>query len=194
MAIDFELLHDNIDLKEVLTRFKDNLLKSFNCVKIGKIINFYSKTQTADIQIEEYPKISQVPVSFIYGGDFSIQVPIKFGDDCIVLFCDTDLDNYVEGKGTIPAFSADRHGLNGAIALVGITNIKTKIEDYITNGIRIKYKDNYIEIKDSEININGADVVVEQGVLTVKDTATGSFMSYDGKLITVVNGIITSII
>ena len=99
--------------------------------------------------------ISGVPVSFIFGGDFSIQVPVKEGDDCIILFCDGDLDNWVEGKGYVPAFSQDKHGLNGAVALVGLTNLNTKINDYITDGVRIKYKNSSIEIKESGIVIDG---------------------------------------
>lgn len=162
--VDWEVMSDDLGLKNVLLKFKSRMLKSFNCVKVGKIKTFYSDKQTVDIEIEGYPKISSVPVSFIFGGNFSIQVPIKEGDDCIVLFCDTDLDNWVEGKGGEPAFSEDLHGLNGAIALVGLTNLNTKISDYITDGIRIKYKGSAIEVKEDGIKIKG-NVTVEGDVI-----------------------------
>ena len=161
--VDYEILSD-ISLKNLLQRFQVSLLESLNCVKVGKIKTFYSDKQTADIQIDNYPQISGVPVKFICGADFSIQVPIKSGDDCIVLFCDTDLDNWVEGKGSSPAFPADKHGLNGAIALVGITNLNTRINDYITDGVRIKYKGSIIELKDDGIKIKG-NVTVEGDVI-----------------------------
>lgn len=154
MAADYQLLGD-ITLKNLLDRFEENLLAKLNCVKIGKIKTFYPETQTADIEIDSYPPISGVPVSFICGANFSIQVPIEEGDDCIVLFCDGDLDNWVEGKGYVPAFSQDRHGLNGAVALLGIKNILTKVDNYITSGVRIKYKNSEIELNDSGITING---------------------------------------
>lgn len=154
MTTDYQMLSD-FSLKNLFDRFEKSLLRKFNCVKIGKIKTFYADKQTADIQIDDYPLISGVPVSFICGANFSIQIPVEEGDDCIVLFCDGDLDNWVEGNGYIPAFSQDRHGLNGAVALLGIKNILTKVENYITSGIRIKYKNSEIEINDSGIVING---------------------------------------
>lgn len=152
--IDFQMLGDNL-LKNVLDRFEKNLLTKLNCAKVGKIKTFYPNTQTADIEIDNYPPISGVPVSFICGAKFSIQVPVEEGDSCIVLFCDGDLDNWVENGEYVPAFSQDKHGLNGAIALLGITNLLTKVENYITSGIRIKYKNSEIELNDSGIVING---------------------------------------
>lgn len=154
MTTDYQMLGD-FSLKNLLDRFERNLLRKFNCVKLGKIKTFYADKQTADIQIDDYPLISGVPVSFICGANFSIQVPVEADDDCIVLFCDGDLDNWVEGKGYIPAFSQDRHGLNGAVALLGIKNILTKVDNYITSGVRIKYKNSEIELNDSGITING---------------------------------------
>ena len=160
---DFQMLGDNT-LKNVLDRFKTNLLTQLNCAKVGKIKTFYANTQTADIEIEGYPQISGVPVSFICGANFSIQVPVQSGDSCIVLFCDGDLDNWVNGDGYIPAFSEDKHGLNGAIALLGITNLLTKVENYITSGIRIKYKGSEIELNDGGIVIKG-NVTVQGDVV-----------------------------
>lgn len=160
---DYQLLGDST-LKNLLNRFEENLLTKLNCAKVGKIKTFYSDKQCADIEIEGYPLISGVPVNFISGANFSVQIPIQQGDACMVIFCDTDLDNWVEGKGSTPAFSQDLHGLNGAIALVGITNLNTRISDYITNGVRIKYKDSVIELSEDGIKIKG-NVTVEGDVI-----------------------------
>ena len=160
---DYQLLGD-ITQKNVLDRFKQSLLTQLNCVKVGKIKSFDSLSQTADIEIDGYPQISGVPVSFICGSNFSIQIPVQSGDSCIVLFCDGDLDNWVNGDGYVPAFSEDKHGLNGAIALLGITNLLTKVENYITSGIRIKYKGSELELNDSGITIKG-NVTVQGDVV-----------------------------
>lgn len=173
MPIDYSML-GKFGLKQLFDRFEKNLLKKLNCVKLGKIKTFYPDKQSADIQIEGYPLISGVPVSFISGANFSIQVPVEKDDDCIVLFCDTDLDNWVEGKGFVPAFSQDMHGLNGAVALLGIKNILTKVENYITNGIRIKYKNSEIELNDSGITINGNVTVNGTIKSTGEITGTGA--------------------
>lgn len=197
---DYQLLGD-ITQKNVLDRFKQSLLTQLNCVKVGKIKSFDSSTQTADIEIDGYPQISGVPVSFICGANFSIQVPVQSGDSCIVLFCDGDLDNWVNGDGYIPAFSQDKHGLNGAIALLGITNLLTKVENYITSGIRIKYNNTELEVGDSGVSVKGdlsvSGDIVATGKIEAGNGATGTFQdtgqgaSY--KTITVEKGIITNI-
>lgn len=183
--IDYEQL-GSIDLKNVLDRFEANLLKKLNCVKVGKIKSFYADSQTADIQIDEYPLISGVPVSFICGANFSIQVPVEEGDDCIVLFCDGDLDNWVKGSGYVPAFPRDRHGLNGAIALLGLKNALTKIDNYITSGVRIKYKGSEIELNDNGIVINGN--VTVNGTIKSTGEITGTGSLGEIKLTTHVHG------
>ena len=209
---DYPLLTQN-DLRNVFDRFEKILLNKLNCVKVGKIKTFYADKQNADIEIDNYPLISGVPVSFIFGGDFSIQVPVKEGDDCIVLFCDTDLDNWVEGKGGKAAFYGDKHGLNGAIALVGISNLKTQISDYITDGVRVKYKETILELKENKItanknleitgdlnvsgNISADGDIVSGGKMEAGNGATGTFTDTgtgaSGATLTITKGIITQI-
>lgn len=198
---DFQMLGDNT-LKNVLDRFKTNLLTQLNCAKVGKIKTFDASTQTADIEIDGYPQISGVPVSFICGANFSIQVPVQSGDSCIVLFCDGDLDNWVNGDGYIPAFSEDKHGLNGAIALLGITNLLTKVENYITSGIRIKYKNTELEVGDSGVSVKGdlsvSGDIVATGKIEAGNGASGELQdtgqNASGKKIIIEKGIITQII
>lgn len=200
MTADYQMLGDP-SLKNVLDRFESYLLRKLNCVKLGKIKTFYDDKQSADIQIDGYPLISGVPVSFISGANFSIQIPVEEGDDCIVLFCDGDLDNWVEGNGYIPAFSQDRHGLNGAVALLGIKNILTKVENYITSGIRIKYKNTILEISDSGVYVDGnlsvTGDIVATGKMEAGNGATGTFTDTGDhasqKTLTIVKGIITNI-
>lgn len=199
--IDYEVQSPDLGLKNVLQKFRENVLKAFNCVKVGKIKTFYSDKQAADIQIDSYPQISGVPVSFIFGGDFSIQVPIQSGDDCIVLFCDTDLDNWVEGKGSDPAYPQDMHGLNGAIALVGISNLKTKVSGYITDGVRVKYKGTSLEVKEDGVFVEGnlsvSGDIVATGKIEAGNGATGTFQDTgtgaSGKTLTITKGIVTQI-
>lgn len=200
MATDYNMLGD-LDLKNLLDRFSNALLRKLNCVKVGKINSFDSTTQTANVEISDYPMLRGVPVNFICGANFSIQVPVEKDDDCIVLFCDTDLDNWVEGNGGKPAFSQDMHGLNGAIAFVGLKNILTKIDNYITNGIRIKYKDTVLEVREDGVFVDGnlsvTGDIISTGKIEAGNGATGTFQDTNGtsvvQTVTVVKGIITNI-
>lgn len=197
---DYQMLGD-FSLKNLLDRFEKNLLSELNCVKVGKIKTFYSSKQTADIEIDGYPQISDVPVHFISGANFSIQVPIEAGDDCIVLFCDTDLDNWVQNGSQSPAFASDLHGLNGAVCLVGLKNLTTKIDDYITNGVRIKYKGTVLEINDNGVFVDGnlsvTGDIVSTGKMEAGNGVTGTFSDTgtgaSGRTLTIEKGIITKI-
>lgn len=199
--IDYEVQSPDLGLKNVLKKFQERTLKSFNCVKVGKIKSFYADKQTADIQIDNYPQISGVPVSFISGANFSIQVPIESGDDCIILFCDTDLDNWVKNGSGSPAFASDLHGLNGAICLVGLKNLATKINDYITDGIRVKYKGTALEVKNEGVFVQGnlsvSGDIVATGKIEAGNGATGTFTDSgtgaSGKTLTITKGIVTQI-
>lgn len=200
MTTDYSMLGD-LDLKNLLDRFAKTFIQKINCVKVGKISSFDATNQTATVEIEGYPTLANVPVSFICGAKFSIQVPVEEGDDCIVLFCDTDLDNWVDGKGAEPAFSQNIHGLNGAVALLGIKNILTKIDNYITNGIRVKYKDTVLEVKEDGVFVDGnlsvTGDIVSTGNMEAGNGATGVFKDTNGdsvvQTVTVVKGIITNI-
>lgn len=200
MTTDYSMLGD-LDLKNLLDRFAKTFIQKINCVKVGKISSFDATNQTATVEIEGYPTLANVPVSFICGAKFSIQVPVEEGDDCIVLFCDTDLDNWVDGKGAEPAFSQNIHGLNGAVALLGIKNILTKIDNYITNGIRVKYKDTVLEVKEDGVFVDGnlsvTGDIISTGKMEAGNGATGVFKDTNGdsvvQTVTVVKGIITNI-
>ena len=197
---DYSMLGD-LDLKNLLDRFAKGFLQKINCVKVGKISSFDATNQTATVEIEGYPTLANVPVSFICGANFSIQIPVESGDDCIVLFSDADLDNWTEGKGTEPAFSQDAHGLNGAVALLGIKNILTKIDNYITNGIRVKYKNTVLEVTENGVfvdgNLSATGDIVSTGKMEAGNGATGTFKDTGdhavGQTLTIVKGIITNI-
>ena len=197
---DYNMLGD-LDLKNLLDRFAKGFLQKINCVKVGKISSFDATNQTATVEIDGYPTLANVPVSFICGANFSIQIPVESGDDCIVLFSDADLDNWIEGKGAEPAFGQDAHGLNGAVALLGIKNILTKIDNYITSGIRVKYKDTVLEVTDSGVFVDGnlsvSGDIVSTGKMEAGNGATGTFQDTNGssvvQTVTVVKGIITNI-
>ena len=197
---DYNMLGD-LDLKNLLDRFAKGFLQKINCVKVGKISSFDATNQTATVEIDGYPTLANIPVSFICGANFSIQIPVESGDDCIVLFSDSDLDNWIEGKGAEPAFGQDAHGLNGAVALLGIKNILTKIDNYITSGIRVKYKDTVLEVTDNGVFVDGnlsvSGDIVSTGNMEAGNGATGTFQDTNGnsvvQTVTVVKGIITNI-
>jgi Phage protein Gp138 N-terminal domain len=154
--------------------------KEINCVKIGIIQEFDASNQTAVVEIaftqvvtidaagvktiQEYPLLLQVPVFVLFGGVDFMSMPIKAGDNCILLFNDRDIDSWFIGSDKAYPNTSRLHDLSDAIALVGINPITKSIGDYITNGIRLSHSEGAtrtrIDLLDAIINIYANNVVI----------------------------------
>lgn len=157
------------DLTDTLENVKRDTGVTLNAVQIGIIEAFDSSNQTATIRIaikqvidiapdgtrtlKEHPLILECPVVTMFGGDSFINLPIQVGDNCLVFFCDREIDNWLN-KGGVQAPSIGRvHDISDAIALVGIRNFQNSISDFLANGIRISFAANSrIDLTDDAID------------------------------------------
>lgn len=156
-------------MNDVLNEFKSDVGVSYNCVQIGIIEDFDASNQTATIRIaikkiiseeadgtkvfKEHPLIMQCPVMTYFGGNSFISCPIESGDNCIVLFCDRDIDEWLYGGGVQAPNSRRIHDINDAIAIVGIRNFQKSISDFLANGIRISFAaDSRIDLTEDAID------------------------------------------
>lgn len=161
----------NQSFLEVLEELKTDILLSINCVKLGTIEEFDPTTQTATVKISykrilwtdydgnqqlgDYPVLINVPC-FVYTGNTEsyISMPINKGDTCLVLFNDRDIDNWFFNGDDLPPNAERYHDIADGLCIVGWRNMNNKIEDYLADGIRIKFNTNTdIKIKDQLINI-----------------------------------------
>jgi hypothetical protein len=100
----------------------------------GKIQSFDAATQTADIVplqkttdsidgsdvVTTLPVLSQVPVAFPGGGGYSSTFPVAAGDPCMIVFGDLALDEWYESGDLCTPINLETHGLNGAVAFLGV--------------------------------------------------------------------------
>lgn len=119
---------------DTLDAFKDEIFRDLNCVRPGVIqsidLSVGSVTvkltikewidSTAGVSIE-YPILTDVPLFVLQGSGAFLELPVKKGDSCIVLFSDRDIDNWwISGnEGTTPN-TLRKHSLSDGIALVGL--------------------------------------------------------------------------
>lgn len=156
-------------LETVLEANKRKAKLEINCVKIGVIEEFDKDTQLATIQIshkqvvdvkddgseviKDYPILLECPVVVLFGGVDVLTMPIEQGDNCLVLFNDRDIDNWLNnGNGKVP-ITARLHDISDAFALVGIRPLTNSITNYLSNGIRLSHNggDSQIDLKDGLI-------------------------------------------
>jgi hypothetical protein len=209
---DLELLQPNSrkSMSQVLEAWFGSFSESFNAIKVGRIESVNFSNQTVDVQIlhknsrvvfnkeelQDYPLLKAVPFVVLGGGGSNITFPISKGDNCLLLFCDYEIDRWWETGQNLPANYGRKHDLSDAFALVGVHSLVDLVQGY-SQYVKLAYSDSsYIEVGDT-ITLNN-DETTASGKFTAEElhantAATGAFVSADGKTITVVDGIITEI-
>lgn len=207
-----ELLQPNSrkSMSQVLEAWFGSFSESFNAIKVGRIENVNFSNQTVDVQIlhknsrivfnkeelQDYPLLKAVPFVVLGGGGSNITFPISKGDNCLLLFCDYEIDRWWETGQNLPANYGRKHDISDAFALVGVHSLVDLVQGY-SQYVKLKYSDSsYIEVGET-ITLNN-DETTASGKLTAEElhantASTGAFVSADGKTITVVDGIITEI-
>ncbi len=201
----------NKTLTQTLQAWFKNFSKNFNCVKLGKITGVNYSNQTVNVQVLhkmkddfnprtqkliDYPPLQQVPFVVLGGGDSRLTFPIKVGDNCLLLFCDYEIDRWWDTGEPLPATYDRRHNISDAFALIGVHSMADLIQGY-SNYVRLQYSSSSgitigekIELQNAETEATGKFTATELHATTA---ATGTFRSADNKTITVKDGIITVI-
>lgn len=134
------------DLDDLLAESRDALLANINCVQVGKIEKI-NDDQTVEIKIQflrrlpdgktaKYPLLVDCPYFVLQGGGAYIDMPIKKGDDCLVLFNDRNIDDWWDTANVAVPADTRKHSISDGFALVGI-NSKAKAHPRDGSALRI---------------------------------------------------------
>jgi hypothetical protein len=129
-----DLLPDEIlppNLKILLNEARAEIFSTLNCVQIGKIEKITPETQTVEISIQirrlaadgtssAHPILVDCPYFVLQGGGAYLDMPIKPGDCCIILFNDRCIDSWWATANLADPPSARKHSLSDALAIVGL--------------------------------------------------------------------------
>ncbi len=134
------------DLSSYMELERKITMTKINCIQIGKIQSV-GDNQSCEVQLqllkkkpdpnsptgfkeEPFPALVDCPYFVLTGGTSYIDMPIKPGDYCLVLFNDTDIDLWwTQEQQGIPSTSRS-HSISDGIALVGISpSIKARTMD-----------------------------------------------------------------
>lgn len=208
-------------MSQALESWFGNFSESFNAIKIGKVQSVNFSNQTVDVQIlhkrkqiksnklelRDYPLLKAVPFIVIGGGSSSLTFPISVGDNCLLLFCDYEIDRWWDTGESLPANFERRHDISDAFAIVGIHSMVDLLQGY-SQYVKLKYSDSsYVEVGESvdinneQTNVSGKLAVTGDITGSAKATAelhsthgaTGTFTNVGGQTLTIVDGIITNI-
>lgn len=191
---------ETTDLLYLLDLIKNEVKTEINCHAVGTLVNFDPVTITCQVTLNyqkilrkrnatsaapntytdiviPYPTLIRIPAIVLGGSNGQITCPLIPGDPCLVLFNDRDMDLWLENTTlNSPPNSGRLHDLSDGIALFGVNPVQNGIT-YYTDGI-------YLRSSYSQATNN----------FEVGNGVTGNFVSADGKNVTVVKGIVISIL
>lgn len=157
---------------EIYKSFADAIKSSIRVSIPGIIQSFDSTTQTCTIQPaireevtnldystswKDLPLLLDVPISIPKAGNFALTLPIKKGDECLVIFSDMCIDGWLSLGGLQNQIEKRRHDLSDCFCILGTYSQPNIIHNYSTDSAQLRNLDGtqYIELKDNEINIVG---------------------------------------
>jgi len=123
----------------------------------------------------EIPVLADVPVMNLTGGDYSITMPIKAGDECLIVFADMCIDDWWKNGGVKSQIERRRHNLSDGFAIIGFRSQVNLIEEYSEDSIQIRNKDasTLIDLKDDDIllKVKETTIEVEDGEINIKSSS-----------------------
>lgn len=136
------------------------IIESFDA---GKQTASVQPAITENIQVGEeatksikLPILTDIPICFPRAGGYSITLPVKKGDECLLVFADMCIDGWWQSGGVQDQMETRRHDLSDAFAILGTTSQPRKIADYSTEKMQIRTDDGniVIELEQSSGSVN----------------------------------------
>ncbi len=199
-------------LTALLDILKREIGKDINCVRIGVIQSFNETNQHAEVKIAqqqvtsvqndgtrtlaEYPILLDVPVHFQCGGGYTMTFPITEGDECLILFNDREIDNWLDNGPGLPPTIGRLHDLSDGFAIVGVRSNNRVLSGVSTTTTQLRSDDGetYVEVnKTGVVTVKAPEMVVMEtpllrvtGVLSIlneNSEANGCAVSGDIKTV-----------
>ncbi len=116
-------------------------------------------------------------------------MPIKSGDECLVVFADNCIDAWWQSGGTQNQIEIRRHDLSDAFAILGCWSQPNVISEYDTNAMQLRnvsgssaitISNTGIDISASSITLNGTTTIEGIGFMGHKHSGVQSGGSTTG--------------
>lgn len=103
------------------------------------------------------PLLLDVPICIPRGGGFALTLPVKKGDECLIIFNDMCIDAWFTHGDIQNQIERRRHDLSDAVCIPGIWSQKKRILNYSTTSAQLRTEDGSqkIDITSNKITISG---------------------------------------
>lgn len=148
------------DFGYALNVLQNKISTSFNCVRIGRILEYNKETNTCtvkiltlrqynDTDITDYPPLSDIPLIILGGGGGGeLTFPSPVGQDCVLLANDRDIDLWFEGGESYTPNTNRTHDLSDCLALCGVRNLNNPLVDYDETATTLRNDNTFVRLND----------------------------------------------
>lgn len=171
------------DLTQTLQACGSKTASDINCMRIGKIQQFYPESLTAMVKLvdkkvtglnpdgsqilKEYPPIY---AKVCYCNPFCT-FPLTIGMECILLFNDRELETwFINGGSNIQAYPR-MHDLTDAVAIVGIRSLPQMVQ-ILTDCLHLFYGSSSLELKAADTNMSSSAINITSNTEIILDAPT----------------------
>ena len=175
MAID--LAQSPNEVKTIIKGWMDSRVSKIHTAMPGRVVSYDPSTNRASVQPNgdyksedgrniQYPIIHNVPIQFPMGqgGTAGITFPINAGDGCLLVFSETQNDDFLGGnKGD--SEDSRRHSLNDAIAIPGVYAGAAPSNVAHPGDVCVFKGGTMLRISDGSVEITGATLTVSGDVI-----------------------------
>lgn len=115
------------------------------------------------------PILVDVPIVLPRAGGYALTMPIKPGDECLVVFADNCIDAWWQAGGVQNQIDLRRHDLSDSFAVLGAWSQPRVIPNYSTNSVQLRNDSGsaFIEIAGDTINIQAGTINIKGGSVNI---------------------------
>lgn len=107
-------------------------------VSVQPAITENIQTGEAAVKATQLPILTDIPICFLRAGGYCITLPVKKGDECLLVFADMCIDGWWQSGGVQDQMETRRHDLSDAFAIIGTTSQPRKVTGYSSEKMQIR--------------------------------------------------------
>ena len=161
----------NVDLRVACP----GIIQSFDPIEQTVTVQLALRENVSNSEYEkkwkQIPQLLDVPIIIPRAGGYCITMPIRKGDECLVIFGDMCIDAWWEHGGIQNQMdkSMRRHDLSDGFAILGPWSQPRVINNYSTDSCQIRSEEGTacIELKGNDINMKAGNVKIDASQITL---------------------------
>lgn len=130
-------------ISDMFNAHSDDVFEKLRVCAVGEIVSYNAEVGTVSVSLGE-PTVTNngsvvpnqtplvdVPVAVVQGGGVHFGAPVQAGDECLIVFNDFNLGQWLQSGGQPAPEDSIRHALSGAIAIVCLNSGRNPLDTFL---------------------------------------------------------------